>query len=92
MNSVEKNTLKIKIDTNFIKIFYPKLSQNHILKIMAESKDLKVALGNYNEKQMELLRTFNSAIFPVKYAIDFYRNLSEKYTKLGIFQLLSPLY
>jgi len=51
-----------------------------------QTKDLKISFGQFNEKNAELLRTFNSTIFPVQYHDVFYKSLSryERFTRLGM--------
>ncbi len=52
---------------------------------MDSKTELKVSLGNFNDKIVDMLRTFNLAIFPVTYHNWFYDSLNQyqKYTKLG---------
>ena len=47
--------------------------------------DLKIAFGQVTEKNLELIRTLNLAIFPVIYNDGFYHKLMiyEKFCRLG---------
>ena len=48
-------------------------------------QDLKISFGHFTEKNAELLKIFNSTIFPVQYSDVFYKSLSryERFTRLG---------
>lgn len=50
-----------------------------------EIKELPISFGKVNEKNTDLLKAFNLAVFPVTYAPSFYQALPtyEKFTKLG---------
>ena len=51
----------------------------------SKNSELKVSFGPFNEKNAELVRALNLAIFPVQYHNWFYQALSNyvKYTRLG---------
>lgn len=52
---------------------------------MEKAKELNVSYGSVTEKNIELVRTLNLAIFPVTYASGFYQTLPSynKYSRLG---------
>ena len=53
---------------------------------MENKKELKIALGNITDKNVELVRTLNLHTFPVQYNPMFYKTLLsyEKYIRLGM--------
>jgi len=54
---------------------------------MESKRELKISFGQFTEKNADLLRTLNLAIFPVQYHNWFYQALVQytKYTRLGRF-------